>query len=166
MNKLTYDQVASAVSYDPATGDIRWLRPAGRFGRIPVGAIAGGLNNEGYRHIVIDGVKVAAHRVAYLLMTRNWPADCVDHINMDRADNRWANLRPADRSQNKANQRIRKDSRNQYKGVVRQKDGRYGAEIVRGGVKYWLGMHDTERAAAAAYATAAQTVFGQFARAA
>lgn len=166
MITLTYEQVARAVSYDPETGVIRWIRSAGRHGRIPAGAVAGCLNSEGYRHIVIDGAKVKAHRVAYLLMTGAWPSEFIDHVNMDRADNRWANLRPASRTDNKANQRIRKDSRNRYKGVVRQRDGRWGAEIVKGGVKHWLGMHETEESAAAAYASAAQHVFGQFARAA
>jgi hypothetical protein len=43
---------------------------------------------------LLDGKHYPAHRVAYLYMTGEWPAQWVGHINRDQTDNRWANLRP------------------------------------------------------------------------
>ena len=52
------------------------------------------------RHDVTDYV---AHRLAWLYMTGEWPRHEIDQINLDRSDNRFCNLRPANRSQNSAN---------------------------------------------------------------
>jgi HNH endonuclease len=41
----------------------------------------------------------------------------MDHVNGDRADNRWCNLREATQSQNQANTSMRADNISGYKGV-------------------------------------------------
>jgi hypothetical protein len=38
-------------------------------------------------------------------MTGDWPSEQVDHVNHNTADNRWANLRPATRSENNINRK-------------------------------------------------------------
>jgi hypothetical protein len=164
MSDLSVSDVSEALVYEPESGALRWRRQAGRHGRMPAGSIAGSKNNEGYVHVSIAGKKVKAHRIAFALMTGDWPHGVIDHINMDRGDNRWNNLRLATRSLNKANQRKRADSQNQFKGVTRQQGGRFSASITRNGDCRYLGCFDSEIEAANAYAQAACTTFGEYAR--
>jgi HNH endonuclease len=51
------------------------------------------LADDGYRYVEIDGELYRADRVAWLYVTGEWPEGEVEHINGDRGDNRWENLR-------------------------------------------------------------------------
>ena len=61
----------------------------------------------GYRivRLTINGEQneTRIHRVIFAMQTGAWPAADVDHTNRIRADNRWANLRPATRAENNQN---------------------------------------------------------------
>lgn len=86
----------------------------------------------------------------------------VDHINMDRLDNRRSNLRMATRSQNMANTRA---ISGKFKGVsYDRRRSKYTAVIHVGKHKIWLGYHRTAEDAAAAYNVAAIKFFGDYAR--
>lgn len=88
----------------------------------------------------------------------------VDHINHDGLDNRRANLRPADRSQNNHNERPRLDSTSVFKGVTRHRNGKsWQARIVVDGRRYALGSFSSEEDAARAYDAAALTAWGEYA---
>ena len=52
------------------------------------------------------GVPLKAHRVVWAIQTGEWPKDQVDHINHDRQNNQWSNLREASGAQNKAKARL------------------------------------------------------------
>lgn len=148
--------VWSLLSYDPATGEMRWrVAPTTS---IPAGAIAGSINHVGYRKIGIRGACVWAHHVAFVLMEGRWPKYGVDHINGDPSDNRWANLREATKAQNGANRGVQRNSKSGLKGVVRYR-GRYRAHINK-----YLGTFRTAREAADAYARANAILNGPFAR--
>ena len=84
----------------------------------------------------------------------------VDHINNDGLDNRRANLRVATRQQNNMNKGAYKNRK--YKGVYPCRD-KWQAKIRRGDVRKFLGVFETEEAAAAAYNRAAIELFGDFA---
>lgn len=56
-----------------------------------------------YLTVYYEGRNVYAHRLAFFLEEGVWPSDDVDHINGDKKDNRWSNLRKATRSQNLMN---------------------------------------------------------------
>ncbi len=78
------------LSYNPLTGEMFWLHPKkGRQLNRPVGT-----NDNGYRKVVILRQPCLLHRVIWAWITGSDPGDlCVDHIDRDRGNNRWGNLR-------------------------------------------------------------------------
>lgn len=77
----------------------------------------------------------------------------VDHINGNGLDNRRINLRLADRTLQRLNQKIRSDNQSGFTGVYRCKTtGRWAARLDVAGETFWLGRHDTPEEAARAYA--------------
>lgn len=105
---LTQKYLKSLLRFEPDTGLFRWK--VSRPPRAKVGAIAGHENGSGYIKLSIGGRDYYAHRLAFLWMTGKTPPE-VDHINHCRSDNRWANLRPVNRSMNCANVAGRKGVR-------------------------------------------------------
>lgn len=87
---LTSARVRELLDYDPATGDFTWKvsRAKARMGHK-----AGFVYGKGYIAISIDGRVYYAHRLAWLHATGEWPVGVIDHINHDKRDNRFANLR-------------------------------------------------------------------------
>lgn len=148
-------QALSNIRFDPGTGELRW--PDGRLatGRpMPIG----------YLRICAGGRAYYAHRVAWLLVTGQWPCGQIDHANGDRSDNRWASLRIASPTENNANSRRPKNNTTGFKGVTCFR-GKYRAQIAERRKRVWLGDFETAEAAALAYAAAARRAFGPFARA-
>lgn len=162
--KMTHERLREVLHYDPSTGVFTRLVSRGR---AKIGAVAGGINGHGYRRIMIDRKRYHAHRLAWFWMTGEWPAAEIDHWNLNRADNRWGNLRVATRSQNKANTRAYATNTSGLKGVSWDaQNSKWRAQIVINGKQISLGRRDTREEAAAEYADAAELYFGEFARAA
>ncbi|MCI0598731.1 MAG: HNH endonuclease [Beijerinckiaceae bacterium] len=92
-----------------------------------------------------------------------WPIAQIDHINGDRADNRFLNLREATRTENAWNAKLRSDSHSGFKGVRRHKR-RWCAYIKVSGKQKHLGSFATPEEAHDAYCRAAREHHGQFAR--
>lgn len=161
MSSEAPDGLLASISYDPETGAFSWT-VTNRY--VVLGERADRVNARGYRRIPYKNKTYQAHRVAWRVMTGEWPAQLVDHANGDRADNRWSNLRAATPAQNNANMR----GQGRYpKGVSFHKQvGRYQASIKVDGKCHYLGLHDTVEQAHAAYIEAAKLHFGEFARAA
>lgn len=149
-------------SYDPETGVVSK-------NGAPVGAHVEG---NGYLRFRIKcarlGVNTLAsvHRVAWFFISGVFSAADVDHVNMDRRDNRARNLRSASRSQNMANTKKRSTAASsRYKGVSwRARHERWCAEVRVQGECLYLGEYRTEHEAAQAYDAAARVHFGEFAR--
>lgn len=161
---ITHQRLKDLLNYDPETGEFTWL--ASRTGTARAGTIAGRVNH-GYRRISIDGTKYLAHRLAWLHVHGAWPAGDIDHIDMNRSNNRIANLREATTSQNKGNSRAYSNNTSGVKGVCWNKNGRFWqAQIRFQGKKLHLGCFGDINDAAAAYEKAAAELFGEFGRAA
>jgi hypothetical protein len=165
---LDHDSIKKMLHYNPETGVFTWLaRPSNwagwnlRYAGKPAGTLA----PSGYSQIRVGRMLVRCHRLAWFWMTGTWPASQVDHINMIRGDNRWANLRLATVSQNRCNRTRTRLNKSGYKGVFYFKPtGRWRAEIRFQNVSYSLGYFATPQGAYDAYCKRAKELHGEFAR--
>lgn len=160
--QLSAEHLRSLLDYDPLTGDWTWRvdrktgRGAGRL-HIAAGSKAGTLSAEkGYRKIGIDGRRYWAHRLAFLWMTGEWPAQHVDHIDGDGGNDAWQNLRDVSRSVNMQNRRHAcADSASGILGVSFNKSrSKWVAQLTTGKQNKGLGYFDTAEAASQAYIAA------------
>lgn len=138
-------------------------------GGAKAGSVAGSIDTiTGYLRITIDGRRYLGQRLAFLYMTGAWPADKAEHENLDRADNRWANLRPATNSQNQMNTRAKSSNKHGFKGVSLHKaSGKFRAQITAGNddrKRRHIGLFETAEQAATAYDAEARSMHGEFAR--
>lgn len=92
-----------------------------------------------------------------------WPY--VDHANGNALDNRRANLRPANQTQNNANQRRNKTNTSGFRGVTWHRGAaKWVAQIHVHKKNHYLGLYESPIEAARAYDEAAREHFGAFAR--
>lgn len=157
---ITHERLKELVTYDPATGDFRWR--VTRHSAV-AGRTVGHTDVRGYVTLRIEYRKYYAHRLAWLYMTGECPKD-IDHINMDKSDNRFGNLRLADRRQNMVNTPLRRDNQTGFKGVSVLPGGRYRAVVHVNGAPKHVGVFDTAEEAAEARHAAASALYGEFYR--
>lgn len=164
---LTAEYVREILSYDPETGVLTWKQRADQ-GKAWNSRWAGkeaGTDTNGYRYLIINCRHYAAHRVIWLMVTGEWPQEHLDHADLDRSNNRWINLREANRAENAANRRAHKDGLTAIKGVTwHAQRGKFYARINVNKRQISLGLHNTAEGAGRAYAAAAVKYNGEFAR--
>lgn len=146
---LTAEVLRTVLHYAPDTGVFTWLViPTSR---IPAGAVAGSLGSTGHYIIALHNKQWKAHRLAWLYMTGSWPVNEIDHINGNRADNRFINLRDVTRKENTQNQRrAARSSKSGLLGATPYKNV-WRAAIGADGVWKHLGFYSTPEEAHAAY---------------
>ena len=121
----------------------------------------------GYNQICFQKKSLRAAIVAWAWMTGEWPDAVIDHINGDKRDDRWTNLRLATPAENNANKGMQKNNTSGFKGVVWLKnEGKWRAMLQRrrGEKGIYLGMFETAEEAHAAYVAEVRRVYGEFAR--
>jgi hypothetical protein len=164
--QLTAKRLRELLSYEPKTGIFRWLVKASR--NTIIGSIAGTVNSLGYVQIRLLGKQsFYGHRLAWLHMTGEWPPFEIDHEDTNTGNNRWSNLRLAERLENCRNTRRPRHNTSGAKGVSwckRRKAWR--AYIMTDRKQKSLGYFAVKSDAAAAYIRVANETFGKFARAA
>lgn len=102
---LTRDDVIEVLDYNPDNGDFRWKV---KTGTAKSGDIAGCLNRRGQRYIRIRGELCLAGRLAWLIMTGEWPIGRIVKKNRIGDDNRWENIcLPSDLIQPLTSDRLR-----------------------------------------------------------
>ncbi len=159
-SNVTAELVRALFSYDAETGIVCRRTQHQRY---PAGTIVGSKNGNGYFQIGILGRRYPLQRIIYLHVTGYWPRNLIDHINGNRTDNRWCNLRDATHSQNGANSRVLANNTSGFKGVFFHR-GKWVAAIKQKDRRVHIGCFDTREGAAAAYAAKARELFGDFAR--
>jgi len=163
---ISLEELRHRLSYDPATGELTWVRPIGQRWRELVGRRAGCRELSGYRSVRLNGHNYREHRIIWFYVTGVWPTHEIDHRDLDRANNRWDNLRAATGGQNKHNRRAQTNNRLGLKGVRQPVKGRCSACIRYDGRDHYLGRFDTPEKAHARYAEEAARLYGEFGRAA
>lgn len=130
------------LRYDSCAGQLYWRRrPVSMFtdklqsarhnaaiwnGRYANKPAFTALSSEGYHRGCIGKRHFQAHRIIWKMVTGKNPDD-IDHINGDRADNRFANLRSVTRAENLQNLSISKRNRSGVIGVCAARRGRWRA---------------------------------------
>jgi hypothetical protein len=155
--EVTAELLRQMVRYDPDTGIFTWAVPRKA---MKAGDRAGSEVGRYVRISLFDRPH-SAHRLAFLYMTGAWPDRAVDHINGDKHDNRWCNLRHADATINAQNVRKpSKRSRLGLLGVSPPQRGRtqFKASIQVDGKSVHLGYHDTAEEAHEAYLKAKRSL--------
>ena len=153
--RISDEDIKSYLDYMPETGKFIWkarpdtTRGNRNFNTRFAGKEAGGLSEghgDGYLRIRVKGLMIKAHRLAFLFMEDKWPEQYVDHINGDKQDNRWCNLRLADKKTNGRNQRLYANNKSGYPGVywLRHKS-KWAVQIGGSGEnREFLGNYDTK----------------------
>lgn len=112
--KLTQERLKELLDYDPETGIFTRKVRTSNF--IRVGAITKKAKKDtGYLMISVDNREYRAHRLAFLFMEGYFPENDVDHIDRNRVNNKWNNLREVSRTCNLRNKAIQ---RNNTSGVI------------------------------------------------
>jgi len=138
------------LAYDPETGKFKWKvtkpqrsDPIG-CRRKTTGYLTIGVKYEGEAH------RLFASRLAFALMEGRWP-NIMDHINGDKSDDRWCNLREVTNAENMRNRPKNKNNKSGVTGVRWYKGSmKWRAEIRVEGKSLYLGSYDTKEEAIAA----------------
>jgi hypothetical protein len=171
--QLTASVLKECLSYNQETGEFFWLsRPEHHFRQLRdqiawncrnAGHLAGAIDSKGYWRIALWKRHYRAHRLAFLYVKGRLPDGDVDHVDGDRLNNRFSNLREATRVQNLWNTQAHKDSRTGVKGVHwHDRANKYQARIYLNGKTVSLGLFSTVEAASAAYQKASREAHGDF----
>lgn len=165
---FTSDFLKQCLDYDAGTGLFVWRRrPVSHFANEQqclavngqrAGRVAGRLNGMGYVIIGINRRGYRAHRLAWLYMTGDWPLHQIDHIDGNRANNVFANLRDIPCHGNLQNTKIQVNNTSGYPGVgFHRASGKWYAKITIHRCVKSLGLFESKEDAAQAYLDAKQT---------
>ena len=138
---ITIQHLRESLAYDVQTGVFTWRKNYRRSDL--VGKIAGSTHSAGYISIAMHNVKRLAHRLAWFYVTGNMPEGHIDHINGNKLDNSFANLRQVTRFGNLQN--IKKATKANKVGFlgVSAHQGKWRAQIMANGKRIRVSGFDT-----------------------
>lgn len=141
---MTQEELKTLFSYCPMTGHL--TRKVSR-GNTKAGDIAGSECAKGYLKIYAEGKYYKAHRLVWLYMTGAFPLHHVDHIDGQKDNNTWANLRDVTNEVNASNRH--QSNSNNALGIlgVHKHGNKYRASFK----SKCLGLHTTPEQAHNAY---------------
>lgn len=159
--RITWKRLNEALAIDPVAGTCHWREPNKNCHSVEIGVAAGSMNGRGRHHISVDGRRYYRSVLVWFFVKKRWPRRMVDHRDGDKLNDIFDNLREATASQNQQNNRRRKGVSG-VKGVS-PKGEKFVARITLNQKTKNLGCFRSKEEAAAAYATAATEMFGDFA---
>jgi hypothetical protein len=113
--QTSIEDLKSVLVYDEITGKFYWSKTQNS--RSIQGKEAGTLHRTGYIVIRYKGKAYSAHRLAWAFIKAHWPKRNIDHIDGDRKNNRFNNLREASHSENLYNLKLSSKNTSGMKGV-------------------------------------------------
>ena len=143
---LSPEQLRTMFRYDEDTGEI--IRLVGPFSGQPCRGISHTRGKSYVRFRVANEGLVLWHIVAWTIKTGEWPLFEIDHVNGDGIDNRWSNLRRANRLLNNNNTSKRKDSA-ELNNIAITRYGKYQVTVKYAKRTFTLGSWDTQEEAVA-----------------
>jgi hypothetical protein len=164
---MAVSQHEALSRFDYCDGELRWKynpEAGKRWNTVHAGKVAGCDSGHGYRKLSLNGKRIYAHQIVFL-MHHGYIPQAVDHIDCDTSNNRIENLRAATKSSNGMNRRAPKSNTSGCKGVVwHKKANKWMASVTVAGRSIYLGLY-TDFVEASRAANAARTEkHGDFAR--
>jgi hypothetical protein len=99
-------------------------------------------NSRGYLQINFNGRLYKCHRLAFLYINGVFPVNEVDHIDNNKLNNRWSNLRECTRGENNYNYGLSSHNTSGVKGVSWHKGKeKWQARINVAGKSIYLGSY-------------------------
>ena len=154
---LAYEEVFELLEYRPEVGGscLVWKRNAGR---AFIGHRAGSPDpKRRYWRLKLLGKLRLAHQIVWLLNTKEWPNQHLDHIDGDPENNTFSNLRLCSRAENLQNQSRHRKNASGYIGAHNRGD-KWVSEISVNGKRTFLGYFPSAEAAHNAYLKAKATL--------
>lgn len=149
INELTQEEVRRAFNYNEDTGVLVWASIEGSPNKRS-GKEAGWINSSGYRKVEYKGKEYSVAQLIYMYMSGPISHGLeVDHIDQDRLNNKWDNLRLVTRRDNTQNRAVSKGN------VDRVSNKGYRARIWWDRKTVHLGCYPTPKQAHNAYLFAA-----------
>lgn len=101
-------------------------------------------HSAGYLTVRVGKKDYLAHRLAFMYVLGRFPFDQVDHINQNKADNSWNNLREVNNQINHQNESLSCNNKVKVTGVCLHKPtNKYRAYIMVNKVHKHLGLFNT-----------------------
>lgn len=128
--------------YNDVTGDL--TRKVTTSSNAKKGDVVKNISPQGYKRVRFEGEDYYVHRVVWKLFYREEPPEIIDHMNLDKLDNRICNLRETCKFGNQQNQGIPINNTTGFKGVYQPEHlkGKYRAVIIANGEHHSLGVFD------------------------
>lgn len=115
---IIQNELKVILDYNEFTGIFTWLKLPKFTTRASIGQEAGCIDKSTkYRYITIQGIKYAAHNLAWLYMTGKLPHYNIDHKDKHRANNIWTNLHNITVKENAKNRTLNKNNISGNSGV-------------------------------------------------
>lgn len=149
-------------SYDSETG--RLVRIAKTHRNTVPGRLADtAVSAQGYRLTSFNNRPWLTHRLIWKIVTGDDPPQFIDHVDGNRLNNSWSNLRLADKSENMANRTAPSNNKTGVKGVSYDKQrGQYAVYITKNRKRKFCGRYNDLKEASEAYENAALVIHQEF----
>ena len=135
------EQLRKYITYNQETGAVTLVN----------GKPIGWREVAGYHVMYWKGATMKVHRLIFIYMLGYIPEGQVDHIDRDRSNNTWTNLRMVSNTTNQRNTNKRKDNTSGMTGITwREGTGKWRARIMLDGRSITLGSFVKKEEAIAA----------------